>query len=107
MEYPTPIPFRESAVKVKVPALSIVLKSTMASTFIEIGPRDSDAVILALDFSAAKVQLPVSGLEPELFPELLLFLQAEKTSRKKTTVKTVNLFSIVKDFMQITKLRSI
>jgi hypothetical protein len=103
MVYPTPIPFRESAVKVKVPALSIVLKSTIANTFTEIGPRDSDAVILALDFSAAKVQLPVSGL----VPELLLFLQAEKTSRKKTADKTVNLFSIVNDFIRITKLRSI
>jgi hypothetical protein len=108
MVYPIPVPVRESAVKVKVPALSIVLRSTIANTFTEIGPRDSVAVILALDVSAVKAQLPVSGLGPELFPELLLFLHAEKISRKKTTDKRADLYSIVKDFIkQITKLRSI
>ena|SRR5580704_4346521 len=107
MLYPTLIACNVSAVKVKVPVLFIVLKSTTAKTFTEIGPRVSVAVISALDDSEVNAQFPVSGLGPELFPELLLFLQAEKASNKQNKEKMKNLFSIVKAFRWITKLRSI
>jgi hypothetical protein len=64
-----------------------------------IGPNEALAVIFALVVSPTKVQLPVNGSVPELFPEWLLFLQATDKRRHMVVAKKEDRFNIANVFV--------
>jgi hypothetical protein len=69
------------------------------TTCIEMGPRDALEVISALVVSPTKFQLPVNGFDPELFPGLLLFLQATENKRQNAIAKKGDRFNMATVFV--------